>query len=72
MITTNYNELIPNGLLFSIKEIDEEMKLIKSDMLKKIIYNREIEVVKIGKKNFISRQALINYLETNTIPIEKR
>lgn len=48
MITTNYNELIPNGLLFSIKEIDE-MNLIKSDMLKKIIYNREIEVVKIGK-----------------------
>ena len=36
MITTNYNELIPNGLLFSIKEIDE-MNLIKSDMLKKII-----------------------------------
>lgn len=65
MITTNYNELIPNGLLFSIKEIDE-MNLIKSDMLKKIIYNREIEVVKIGKKNFISRSALIDYLTKNT------
>jgi hypothetical protein len=61
MITTNYNELIPNGLLFSIKEIDE-MNLIKSDMLKKIIYNREIEVVKIGKKNFISKIALVAYL----------
>ena len=72
MITTNYNELIPNGLLFSIKEIHEEMKLIKSDMLKKIIYNREIEVVKIGKKNFISRQALINYLEANTVSVESK
>lgn len=71
MITTNYNELIPNGLLFSIKEIDE-MNLIKSDMLKKIIYNREIEVVKIGKKNFISKQALIAYLEANTVPVESK
>ena len=69
MITTNYNELIPNGLLFSIKEIDE-MNLIKSDVLKKIIYNREIEVVKIGKKNFISKIALVAYLEANTVPIE--
>jgi hypothetical protein len=71
MITTNYNELIPNGLLFSIKEIDE-MNLIKSDMLKKIIYNREIEVVKIGKKNFISKIALVAYLEANTVPVESK
>ena len=71
MITTNYNELIPNGLLFSIKEIDE-MNLIKSDMLKKIIYNREIEVVKIGKKNFISKIALVAYLEANTVPIDSK
>jgi hypothetical protein len=71
MMTTDYNELIPNGLLFSIKEIDE-MNLIKSDMLKKIIYNREIEVVKIGKKNFISKIALVAYLEANTVPIESK
>lgn len=71
MKTTDYDILIPEGILFSIKEIDE-MNLIKSDMLKKIIYHREIEVVKIGKKNFISRQALIAYLEANTIPMESR
>ena len=71
MMTTDYNELIPNGLLFSIKEIDE-MNLIKSDMLKKIIYNREIEVVKIGKKNFISKIALVAYLEANTVPVESK
>lgn len=62
---TNFEELLPKGILFSIKEIDV-MSLIKSDMLKKIIYNREIEVVKIGKKNFISRSALIDYLTKNT------
>lgn len=70
MITTNYNELIPNGL-YSIREI-EAMNLIKSDMMKKIIYNREIEVVKIGKKNFISKIALIVYLEANTVPVESK
>lgn len=69
MKTTDYNLLIPEGvLLFSIKEIDD-IHLIKSDMLKKLIYNREIEVVKLGKKNFISRVALIAYLQANTIPV---
>ena len=66
---TNYNELIPQGVLFSIKQIDE-MGIIKSDMVKKLIYSREIEVVKIGKKNFISRMVLIDYLTTNTIPTD--
>ncbi len=66
-ITTDYNKLLPKGILFSIKQIDE-MQLIKSDMLKKLIYGREIEVVKIGKKNFISRQILISYLQENTLP----
>jgi hypothetical protein len=71
MKITDYYTLIPEGILFSIKEIDE-MNLIKSDMLKKLIYNREIEVVKLGKKNFISKVALVAYLEANTIPTESR
>ena len=70
-MVTNFEALLPQGILFSIKEIDE-MNLIKSDMLKKIIYNREIEVVKIGKKNFISKIALVAYLEANTVPIESK
>ncbi len=63
---TDFNKLIPQGILFSIKQIDQ-MNLIKCDMLKKLIYTREIEVVKIGTKNFISRTSLISYLESNTI-----
>ena len=66
-IYANYDSLLPKGILFSIKDI-EDMNLIKSDMLKKLIYNREIEVVKIGSKNFISRQVLILFLESNTLP----
>ncbi len=64
---TNFEELIPQGVVFSIKQIND-MNLIKSDMLKKLIYQRAIEVVKIGTKNFISRTALIAFLEANTIP----
>jgi len=66
-IVADYDSLIPEGLLFSIKQIDE-MKIIKSNMLKKLIYSQEIEVVKVGNKNFISRAALISYLQANTVP----
>ena len=64
---TQFDNIIPQGVLFSIKQIDE-MQIIKSDMLKKLIYNRAIEVVKLGAKNFISRTALITFLADNTIP----
>ena len=69
-IIANYDELLPQGILFSIQEIDE-MGLIKSDMLKKLIYNREIEVVKVGTKNFISRSVLVLFLKKNTLPALK-
>jgi len=63
----NFEELIPKGILFSIKDIDT-MGIIKSDMLRKLIYNRAITVVKQGAKNFIARSTLIEYLEANVIP----
>lgn len=63
---TNYDELIPKGVIFNLKEI-EEMNIIKIDMAKKLISKNEIEVVKIGNKLHISRSELIRYLETNTI-----
>ena len=63
---TDFEKLIPQGLLFSLKNVND-MNLIKSDMLKKLLYQRAIEVVKIGNKNFISRMALIAYLEENTL-----
>ena len=66
-MSINFNTLIPEGLLFSIKEIDN-MKLIKKDMLRKIILQQGITVIKIGTKNFIDRQSLVCYLESCTIP----
>ena len=61
-----YDMLIPQGVIFNLKEI-EEMKLIKIDMAKKLIYNNELEIVKIGKKIHISRTELIRFLVDNTI-----
>lgn len=69
MNAINFDRLIPAGVLFSIKEIDN-MGLIKSDMLRKMIYNRSITIVKLGSKNFIARDTLITYLEANTVPAE--
>ncbi|MCT7553014.1 DNA-binding protein [Aliarcobacter butzleri] len=61
-----YDKLLNQGVLFNLKEI-EEMKILKVDMAKKLIYNDELEVVKIGKKIHISRTELIRFLIANTI-----
>jgi len=66
-MSTNYDELIPRGVLFNLKEI-EDMNLLKVDMAKKLIYNKQIECVKIGSKIHIARSELIRFLVTNTIP----
>jgi hypothetical protein len=65
-MNTNFEELIPKKVLFSIKEI-AELGIIKSDMCKKLIYNRKLESVKLGTKNFITRTELIRYLKSRTV-----
>ena len=40
-------------------------------MAKKLVYNGYLEVVKIGNKIHISREELINYLESNTYSSNK-
>ncbi|QKF59126.1 DNA-binding protein [Aliarcobacter lanthieri] len=64
-MNTNYNLLLPNKVLFNLKDI-EDLGVIKIDMAKKLVYNGVLEVVKIGNKIHISRDELIKYLETNT------
>ena len=68
-MTNHFAELIPKeaGVLLSIKTIDE-LGIIKKDMMRKIILNRGIAVVKLGTKNFIDRSTLIEYLQSNVIP----
>ena len=67
---TDFEKLLPEGILFSIKQIND-MGLIRSDLLKKLIYTHKIEVTKLNSKNFISRSALVSYLQANTIPADK-
>lgn len=64
---SEYEQLIPHKILFTIKDIND-MGLIKTSMLRKLIYNNKLEVVKIGNKNHISRNELIAYLQRNTLP----
>jgi hypothetical protein len=45
----------------------KNLKWIQSDMCRKLIYNRKIEVVKLGTKNFIARAEVIRYLKSRTI-----
>ena len=61
-----YDMLIHQGLIFNLKE-KEDMKIIKNNMAKKLIYNNELEVVKIGKKIHITRIEIIKFLVNNTI-----
>lgn len=67
---TNYNDLIPKNVLFNIKEV-EELGVIKTDMMKKLISRGKIEIVKIGNKIHISRSELIRYLKDNTVEIDE-
>lgn len=62
---TDFNELLPKGILFNLREI-AEMKILTVPMAKKLIFKSKIEVVKIGNKIHISRSELIRYLEKNT------
>lgn len=64
---TDYNTLVPQGVLFNLKQI-EEFLILRVDMAKKLIAKGDIEVVKIGNKIHISRTELIRYLEAQTIP----
>lgn len=63
---TDFEELIPKRVLFNLKEI-QELGILKVEMAKKLIYDKKLEVVKVGNKLHISRSVLIDYLEENTI-----
>ena len=67
----NIEELIPKeaGVLLSIKTI-HDLGIIRKDMLRKIIFQKGISVVKIGAKNYIDRQTLINFIKSRVIEAE--
>jgi len=64
---TNFEELIPQRVLFNLKEV-EELGILKIDMAKKLIMKSKLEFVKIGNKIHLSRTEVIRYLEANLVP----
>lgn len=63
---TDYNSILPEGVLFNLKEISSN-GIIKIDMLKKLVLRKQIEFIKIGRKIHIARSELIRYLESRTV-----
>ena len=61
-----YEEIIPKQVLFNLKTI-EEMGIVKISMMKKLISDGEISIVKIGNKIHITRLELIRFIEANTV-----
>ena len=46
---TDFEELVPYGVMFNLREI-EKMKIIKVSMAKKLIMKGKLEAIKIGNK----------------------
>ena len=70
METTNYTDLLPKGILFNLKEV-EDLSILKIPIAKKLIGAGELESVKIGNKLHLSRTEIIRYLEKNTSIVSK-
>lgn len=68
MKTNSYDTLLPCGVVFNLREI-EDMNFIKIPMSKKLIARGELQAIKIGNKTHVSRDELLRFLESNTIKI---
>jgi hypothetical protein len=65
----NYEKTVPEDGLLSLRTIDES-GFIGIAKMKKLIKDGEIEFVKIGCKNHIARDVLINFLKRNTFSVK--
>ena len=70
MNSTNYEKLLPQAILFNLKEA-EDLSIFKIPMSKKLIAAGKLESVKIGNKLHLSRTEIIRYLEENTSIVSK-
>lgn len=63
---TNFQTLVPKKPIQSFKEISDS-GLITQGLLYKLYRTGQIEIIKLGNRNNVSRDELIRYLEENTI-----
>jgi len=70
VVSSSIEEEIPPNILFNLKLI-EEVGIAKISMMKKLIQNGEIPIVKIGNKIHIKRSDLINFINANTTSLKQ-
>ena len=59
--TTNFEEILPNLVLFNLKQL-EDFGVLKTPTAKKLITQGKLEAIKIGAKIHITRAEIIRYL----------
>ena len=64
---TDINSIVPNKPIMSFKEI-ADAGLITQGLLFKLYRTGQIEVIKLGNRNNVSREEVVRYLTENTIP----
>ena len=55
-----------NYKLLSLNDVEEQFGIGVS-MLKKLIINKEVTVVKVGVKNFIKYMDVVSYIDERTV-----
>ena len=60
-----YEQLLPQQVLFSLKDL-QDIGVLKVSTAKKLINEDKLTATKIGVKLFIPRPEIIRYLDVNT------
>ena len=58
-------ELLPKRISFSLREL-QELGFLKIPTAKKLIRQKKIKAFKVGNKNYILRDEVIDYVKRNT------
>ena len=64
--TTNFEEILPDLVLFNLKQL-EDFGVLKTPTAKKLINQGKIEAIKIGAKLHITKAEVIRYLTDRTL-----
>ena len=64
--TTNFEEILPNLVLFNLKQL-EDFGVLKTPTAKKLINQGKLEAIKIGAKIHISKNEIVRYLSDRTV-----
>jgi hypothetical protein len=58
-------ELLPKRISFSLREL-EELGFLKVPTAKKLIKQKKLKSFKVGSKNYVTRDEVLDYVERNS------